>query len=315
MADFIQQLTLLIQAREHKLAQPITALSPNAFKWEDTDHQVFLAKKLQGALAACRHVIAQYLKASDLHLGPKVAWSEPEQGWMILHYAAGETFDPMHADANTLDDLAKLLAIAHNAPHANQNDDTLSCVDALCQSWQHLPKTLQVKLSPTLTLQQIREDVLALISDSATPCWCHQDFHPRNVLAQPKWMMLDWEHAGIGVPEIDLAMMQQYLPKHLHTAWHHAYRQHRLIEIDADVVARWVKVLQWKCVFWAVHQAHKLDPQKTQDLWPKIQNATTLPTPSDLRHSFLAGTFDMTSPEAWLTLAFSHAQALGAWSI
>ena len=238
------------------------ALTPRVWRWQAKDN-VYLAKKLIGSVQQRQQAILQYQCASDHHLGPHVVATSSNATWLVLHFQPGHP--PTLADLKQpqcLQAMAILLANIHHIDATTMDTPWPTSIMHLFEMWCDLPTTVQTLLLPDTTLATLQHACTQCLEATSTRCWTHQDFHPLNILWQPTPMAMDWEYAGWGVPEMDVAMMMQYLPSSQHDAWCQLYRQYSSHNIEKNTVLGWIDLLHIKCAIWAIYQAHQINPQQ-----------------------------------------------------
>jgi aminoglycoside phosphotransferase (APT) family kinase protein len=139
--------------------------------------------------------------AATLGIAPAVAFSGG--GALVCDYVAGHAWSQYEQRSN--DDLVRLgqmLHILHSAPPIRG----LPAFDPVSVCRRYL-----LELKPRLLPEALRQRIEQLIAEApctTARCIVHGDLIPENVIDEgARLWLVDWEYAGLGEPETDLAMV------------------------------------------------------------------------------------------------------------
>jgi aminoglycoside phosphotransferase (APT) family kinase protein len=190
--------------------------------------------------------------AAQAGLAPPIVCADG--GLLVVEYVDGATLDAAAARASqTAAAIAGLLSQLHAIPASP--DFPAFCPVAACH--RYLSSLGDAELPQPRTHLLAR---LAPLPRSTPTCLIHGDLIPENLIAtDDRLILVDWEYAGAGVPEIDLAIL------FANFAWDAAeiagFLRH-YGNFDRDLVAQYRAAAVMREALWCRMQA-RLSPHAT----------------------------------------------------
>ncbi|ASP38063.1 hypothetical protein CHH28_04920 [Bacterioplanes sanyensis] len=144
--------------------------------------------------------------AADAGLVPEVKFRSRDGRYWIRDYVQGWLLQPQQLDANVLEQMALLLHRVHQLK-VEQLDD----VDLIARGdlyWRRICRQRQPLPRLHALVAELRRQLQGWPSEQR--CVCHMDPTLGNWLrVDDRWQLLDWEYAGWGHPDWDLAALVQ----------------------------------------------------------------------------------------------------------
>lgn len=149
--------------------------------------------------------IAWTQHASDLGIGPRLYYSDPNEAYMLVEFAKGATFVPKQANnPAAIKNIATSLAKLHNSfAQFAHISDMFARIDIKYK-----------KLNCSNKLKDILEECYSHVNDIAIQLQdiiiplvpCHNDLNPGNIFIENNHItLIDWGDAALGNPYYDIA--------------------------------------------------------------------------------------------------------------
>jgi tRNA A-37 threonylcarbamoyl transferase component Bud32 len=161
--------------------------------------------KLLNNQASGKNEIAWTQLASDLGIGPRLYYADPQACLMIIEFAKGNSLVPISANAPAiLKSIATSLTRLHQsaAPFAYVSDMFTRIQDK--QKKLHCSGKLQEMIATGLKRIAEIQVQLSELTVPLTPC--HNDLNPGNIFVHDNQVtLIDWGDAALGNPYYDIA--------------------------------------------------------------------------------------------------------------
>jgi tRNA A-37 threonylcarbamoyl transferase component Bud32 len=161
--------------------------------------------KLFSTSESGKNEIAWTQHASDLGIGPKLYYADPNGSYMLIELAKGNSLVP--ATANTpaiIKSIATSLArLHHSSASFAQASDMFTRIDT---KYKKLKCSGKLKDMLENDLQYVKKIEAQLQSLEVSPVPCHNDLNPGNAFANNNQVtLIDWGDAALGNPYYDIA--------------------------------------------------------------------------------------------------------------
>lgn len=135
-------------------------------------------------------------RLSDYLWAPTILANAPDQGWCLMEHAGTPVIAANHK--------TELLKIVH-AMQQLQSGPTLK-YEQLWAAYRDRFQQLGLGAEHVDQLQEIEQQL-----SHEGYCLVHHDLQPSNLLIKNKQLcLIDWEYAGLGIPWLDMASLQQH---------------------------------------------------------------------------------------------------------
>lgn len=139
-----------------------------------------------------------------LNIAPQLHFSASNFDYSVFQYIAGQRYDVSPVVDNENRAIAQLIEKIQSVPLTGL--PVFNYQKHLERYWDSLRPSLKVG-NLRLAWRKFHAELEAFQEAGWQPVLCHHDINPSNIIQQDnRLILLDWEYAGLGHPEIDLYM-------------------------------------------------------------------------------------------------------------